>query len=199
MAIEVKRKLFTVEEFQRMGESGVFDSDARLELLEGEILEMNAVGSRHVAVVNRLTRALVGRVGDRQIVSVQNPFVLDPRSQPQPDLLVLRAKDDDYYLALPGPEDVLLAIEVSDSTLRHDTRKAVLYAREGVPEAWLVVLRGGPDTMTIRVFTDPTLDGYRQIRTLRHSGTLEPTSFECEPIPVREILKAPLPYLDDDA
>jgi len=130
------------------------------------------------------------------MVSVQNPFVLDLRSQPQPDLLVLRPKADDYYLELPGPEDVLLAIEVSDSTLRHDTRKAVLYAREGVPEAWLVVLREGADTMTIRVFTDPTPDGYRQIRTLRPGDVLQPTGFECAPIPVVEVLKTAPPQLE---
>ena len=117
MAIEVKRKLFTVDEFQRMAESGVVEPADRLELLEGEIIEMNAIGTRHAAVVIQLTHLLSARVGDRGLVSVQNPIILDARSQPQPDVTVLKRRMDNYFGGLPTPADVLLIVEVSDSTL----------------------------------------------------------------------------------
>ena len=92
MAKQVAARRFTVDEFQRMAESGVFDEDDRLELLDGEVIQMNPVGRRHVAMVNRLTRVFARVLGDRALISVPNPLVLDPAGEPQPDLVLLRPR-----------------------------------------------------------------------------------------------------------
>ncbi len=149
----VAAKRFTVDEFHRMAEAGVFAEDDRLELLDGEIIQMNPVGRRHVATVNRLTRVL-GRVfGDRALISVQNPIVLNPHAEPQPDVVLLRPRDDDYERALPAGTDTYLVVEVSDTTLRYDTtRKVRAYARGGVPALWVVrapMVRGGKSAVAI--------------------------------------------------
>jgi Uma2 family endonuclease len=163
----VKKRLFTVEEYHRMGEAGILHEDDRVELVGGEILEMAAIGSRHLACVNGLNRLLVGVVGDEAIVSVQNPVRLDGRGEPQPDLAVLKGRD--YTDALPGPEDVLLVIEVSDTTLRYDRDfKLPLYARAGLPEVWIVDLKGEE----IERHTSPSGDGYRHTGRARRGEEL---------------------------
>jgi Uma2 family endonuclease len=135
---ELPRHLWTVEEYHRMGEVGLLDPDARVELIEGEIIEMAPIGDAHAATSNRLTRLLVLAVGERGIVAVGNPVRLSQHSEPQPDFSVLRPRAD-YQTRGPRPEDVLLAVEVSDTTLRRDRRvKLALYARAGIPEFWIV-------------------------------------------------------------
>ena len=126
--------LFSVEEYERMGEVGIFGEDDRIELIEGEIIAMSAIGNRHVACVNALTMALAVQVAGRGIVSVQNPVRLLPRSEPQPDLILLRPRPAGHYWGnKPASEDVLLAIEVADSSLDYDlATKAPLYARHGI-------------------------------------------------------------------
>ncbi len=137
---EVTRRRFTVHDYHRMGEAGILHEDDRVELIEGELVEMAAIGTRHLTCVNGLTRMLVRGVGDEAIVSVQNPVRLDEHSEPQPDLTVLRMRD--YRESLPVPEDVLLLIEVSDTTLAYDRGvKLPLYARSGIREVWIVDLR----------------------------------------------------------
>jgi Uma2 family endonuclease len=159
---EVSRRRFTVHDFHKMAEAGILHEDDRVELIEGEIVEMAAIGSRHFTCVNKLNHLLVRDVGDAAIVSVQNPVRLDERNEPQPDLAVIRAGD--YRESLPTPEDVLLLIEVSDTTLSHDRNvKLPLYARAGVPEVWIVNLANE----TVERHTDPSESGYR---TVRHSG-----------------------------
>ena len=125
---EVTRRRFTVHDYHRMGEAGILHEDDRVELIEGDIVEMAAIGTRHFACVNQLTRSLVREVGDAAIVSVQNPVRLDEHTEPQSDLTVLRAMD--YRESLPMPEDVMPLIEVSDTTLAYDHGvKLPLYAR----------------------------------------------------------------------
>ena len=114
----VTRRRFTVREYHRMAEAGILHEDDRVELIEGELIEMAAIGTRHFTCVNGLTRFLVRSVGDEAIVSVQNPVRLDEYGEPQPDLAVIRPRD--YRESLPTPEDVLLLIEVSDTTLAYD-------------------------------------------------------------------------------
>jgi hypothetical protein len=159
----IRRHRYTVEEYLRMGEAGILRADDRVELIEGEIAEMAPIGSRHAAFVRRLQRALDRAVGERAIVSVQNPIVLGPRSAPQPDLALLQPRADFYEPAHPGPADVILLVEVADTTQRYDRQvKLPLYARHGVPEAWLVDL----EENAIEVFREPSADGYRHAERL---------------------------------
>ncbi len=160
--VEVKRWRFTVHDYHRMGEAGILHEDDRVELIEGELVEMTAIGTRHFVCVNGLNRLLMRSVGDEAIVSVQNPVRLNEYNEPQPDLTVIRPRD--YRISLPTPEDVLLLIEVSDTTLPYDRNvKLPLYARSGIREVWIVNL---PDE-TIERHTDPSAQGYRSLERAR--------------------------------
>lgn len=165
------RKLFTVHEYHRMGEAGILHEDDRVELIEGEIVQMAAIGTRHFTCVNELTRLLVRTVGDEAIVSVQNPVRLDERNEPQPDLAVIRARS--YRESLPTPEDILLLIEVSDTTLAYDKNaKLPLYARSGIPEVWIVDLAGE----TIERYTEHSGNDYRHMEKVRRGEAFESTA-----------------------
>jgi Uma2 family endonuclease len=153
-----QRHAISAEEYLRMGEAGVFAPEARMELIEGEIIEVAPVGSPHAGTVAILTRLLVEAAGQRAVVWTQNPLVLGERSVPQPDLALLKLRADSYTRSHPKPADVLLVIEVSDTTLEFDLRtKVPLYARAGIAEAWVVDLQA----RALRVFRDPDASGYR--------------------------------------
>ncbi|MCA1567831.1 MAG: Uma2 family endonuclease [Acidobacteria bacterium] len=138
---EISKYYFSVAEFERMGEAGVFTKDARLELIEGEIIEMLPIGSRHAACVKFLSRFLNRAIGDIALVSTQDPIRLNDFSEPEPDLALLRLRDDFYRDAHPTPADVLLIIEVADTTLAYDRQvKVPLYAKAGIEEAWIINL-----------------------------------------------------------
>lgn len=131
----------TVDAYHRMGEAGILAPEARVELIEGEIIDMAPIGSRHAAVVDRLNRIIVATVGEKAIVRVQGPVRLGELSEPEPDIALLKPRADYYRDALPGAADVLLLIEVAESTQRYDRRiKVPLYARHGVPEVWVIDL-----------------------------------------------------------
>lgn len=124
-----------------MAEVGVLPPDARVELIEGEIIDMAPIGSRHAAAVCLLTERLIRSIDGAAIVRVQSPVRLDARSEPQPDLALLRPRADRYASRHPGPQDVWLIVEVSDTTIGYDRDvKAALYARYGIPELWIVNL-----------------------------------------------------------
>lgn len=167
------RHLWTVSEFQRMGETRFLDPKARLELIDGELFEMAPIGSFHAGTVGILTRLLVRMVADAAIVHVQSPIVLGDRSEPQPDLVLLRPRKDYYLSEHPHAEDVLLLIEVSDSTAQFDRKtKVPLYARHGIPEVWLVV---GPQRRHIEVYRDPQPEhGDYRTRLQAREGVLAP-------------------------
>jgi Uma2 family endonuclease len=166
---EVTRRRFTVHDYHRMGEAGILHEDDRVELIEGEIVEMAAIGTRHFSCVNGLTRLLVRGVGDEAIVSVQNPVRLDEHNEPQPDLTVLRVRD--YRESLPVPEDVLLLIEVSDTTLRYDRGvKLPLYARAGIREVCILDLPGE----VTECHTGPSGSSYRNTERARRGQALAP-------------------------
>ena len=134
------RARLTVAQFQKMGDAGIMPPETRVELVDGELIEMAPIGPRHMQAVNRLTRALVAAVGEAAIVSVQNPVALGEHSETQPDLALLGPQSDSET-RLPTPYDVLLLIEVADATLQYDrTTKLALYARFGVREVWIVNL-----------------------------------------------------------
>jgi Uma2 family endonuclease len=137
------RHRITVGEYFRMGEAGVLDPDARCELVDGEIIDMAPIGPLHASKTNRLADLLTEAVRSRAIVSAQNPIVLGSLSAPHPDLALLRYRDDYYPQAHPGPADILLLVEVADTSLAHDRNtKLPLYARHQIPEVWIIDLPG---------------------------------------------------------
>jgi len=139
--MELTTYKFTTAEYQLMGKAGILHPEARVELINGEIIVMSPTGLKHSVVINRLTRFLVKKIDEAGIVSVQNPFRIPDYSEPQPDILILRPRDDFYANKFPLPEDILLLIEVADSSLRYDqTIKLSLYAEHRIPEYWIVNL-----------------------------------------------------------
>ena len=141
MSVQIAKRYFNVAEYYRMGEAGILSEDDRVELIEGEIIEMSPIGSRHSACVNRLNMLLHRQTGQDVIVSVQNPIRLDDYSEPQPDVALIRAREDFYAERHPTASDVLIVIEVADTSVEYDRDvKVPLYARAGIPEIWLVDL-----------------------------------------------------------
>ena len=183
MDLREARRLFTVDEYLLMAESGILHEDDRIELIEGEILQMAAIGTKHFACVNRLNRILVQGVGDAAIIHVQNPVQLSDLTEPQPDLALLRPREDFYAGKRPMPQDVLLLIEVSDTTLRYDQEiKLPLYALSGIPEVWIVDL----SAEVLLTYAQPENRTYRKISQI---GRGETTGLRVLPdLTVEEIL-----------
>ncbi len=135
-----------------MAEADIFEPDDRVELIDGEVVKMSPIGSRHAACVSRLSHLLMPQLGERAIVRAQLPIQVGDFSEPEPDIALLRWRDDFYADHHPSPPDVRLVVEVADTSLRHDLgRKAPLYIAGGVPEVWVIdlvadvvhVIRGG--------------------------------------------------------
>jgi Uma2 family endonuclease len=167
----VRRRL-TVYDYHRMGDIGIFHEDDRVELVDGELFQVASIGSPHAGIVIRLESRFGALAGDRYLVSTQNPVQIPPYSEPQPDLVLLRPRADTYCSALPQPSDVLLLVEVADTSLEWDRDvKIPMYGRHGVIESWLVDL----EHRTVTVFRDPTPDGYRSAAVV-HDGTLSPSA-----------------------
>ncbi len=161
------RYRLTADDYHRMGEAGIFAEEDRVELIEGEIIEMAPIGSQHAAYVARLQKLLERSAGDQAIIWVQNPVVLNDRSEPEPDICLLRPRKDFYASAHPHPADVLLIIEVADTSLTYDRDlKLPLYARHGIPEVWIVDL----ENRCLHVFTEAAETGYQQTQTLAEPG-----------------------------
>jgi len=174
MQTEVTRKLFTVDEYYRMVDAGIFNEDSRVELIEGEIIQMSPVGNRHVACVDRANSLFVTNLAGKAIVSVQNPIRLSNYTEPQPDIVLLQHRPDYYAAKRHSPEDTLLVIEVSDTTLRYDrNRKAPLYAKSGVTELWIENLEGD----VILVFRDPGPEGYSTTLVFRRGESISLLAF----------------------
>ncbi|MEY4211377.1 MAG: hypothetical protein RLZ92_1758 [Pseudomonadota bacterium] len=141
VAVFPQKHLTDLAEWHRMGEAGIFPPESHLELIEGEILTMAPIGFNHSGQVNRLNRIFNQLVADQTIISIQNPLQLGDLSEPEPDLVLLKPEADDYSNRHPNANDVLLIIEVSDSTLRFDRgQKLRLYANHQIPEYWIVNL-----------------------------------------------------------
>lgn len=178
------RRLFTVDEFVRMAQADVFRPDDRLELLEGEILQMTPIGSAHAACVARLTH-IFSRLADRAVLFVQNPVRLSERSLPQPDLALLRPREDFYAAAHPGPSDVLLLVEVADTTLAYDRDvKVPLYAQAGIAEVWVVDLEG----RVVWVYREPGAGGYGWVRRFGPGERLDLAAFPDFGVAAKEVL-----------
>lgn len=184
--VQLERRRFTVLEFDRMAGAGILREDDRLELVGGEIVAMSPIGDQHAACVDHLAEWLTLGLAGRAHVSVQTPLVLDDLSEVYPDIVVFRPRADRYRQ--PGqrrPENVLLLVEVSDTTLRYDQRvKVPLYARAGVEDVWLLDL---PRRRAL-VYTDPTPDGYRTVQSVVRAGSLAPAAFPDLRIALPELL-----------
>ncbi|HHJ37985.1 MAG: hypothetical protein AXA67_12560 [Methylothermaceae bacteria B42] len=161
VAIVPKRHRITVEEFQRMGEAGIFPEDKRVELIEGEIIDMGPIGNPHASSVRKLIHTLSRQINGKALLDVQNPILLDESSEPQPDIVILRPRSDFYATHTPTAKDVLLLIEVADTSLDYDHNvKIPLYARHGIPEVWLIDL----ENQVIEVYRNPTPQGYTSVQ-----------------------------------
>jgi Uma2 family endonuclease len=176
---------FTVDDYQRLGTCGILNEDSRVELIDGQVVPMSPIGERHAGRVNFLNEVLVRLVGADGIVTVQNPVTLDRRSQPQPDLAIVRRRPEFFGHATPTPADTLLIIEVADSTVEYDREiKMPLYARAGIPEVWLCDLPGD----VAEVYRAPHADGYRDVRTLRRGETLTALHLPAVTLAVADVL-----------
>lgn len=152
MEVAVAKRLITVEEYYKMAEVGILKPEDRVELLNGELFEMSPTGSRHAGIVNRLARMLNILLQDQVSVGIQTPVRIDHINEPEPDISILNYRLDDYSSSHPGPNDVLLVIEVASSSIRYDREvKMPIYARSGIPEFWIIDI----ENQLIEVFRKP--------------------------------------------
>ncbi len=163
MSVQIQRRLFTVQEYHLMGDAGIFSNNERVELIEGEIIEMAAIGKRHAARVDRLAR-LFSRIPESLVIfRVQNPICLDDKSEPQPDIALVQPR-----------ADFLLLVEVSDSTIDYDRDvKVPNYARSGIQEVWLWDL----EVNCLEVYRDPTANGYSSMQQFAGGEMVSPLAF----------------------
>lgn len=167
----LKRWRFDVVAYHRMAEADILLEDDRVELIEGELIETDPISPLHAGTANDLNRLLITTIGDRAIVSIRNPVRLGGHSEPQPDVALLRPRSDYYGDSTPTPADVLLLIELADSSRRYDrTIKLPLYARHRVPEVWIIDLAAG----AVEVHREPGGDGYSAASRAEAGATLEP-------------------------
>ncbi|GAA5338581.1 Uma2 family endonuclease [Thermus antranikianii] len=181
----VQPRRFTREEYHRLLEAGVIQEDERVELIEGTVVEMGPIGNQHTAVVKRLNALFHQTLAGQALVGVQGPIRLSPLSEPQPDLVLLRPRPDFYAQDHPGPEDIVLLVEVAEASLGYDRQvKLPLYAQAGIPEVWLVNL----GERRVEVYRNPLGGGYQEMRELGPEDTLSPMAFPQVALKVRELL-----------
>ncbi|EAR21580.1 Uma2 family endonuclease [Nitrococcus mobilis] len=157
--LEQARHRLTTADYHKMGAAGIFRPTDRVELIEGEIIDMAPIGSAHAGIVALLNNRLVPAMAGQAIINVQNPVVLGEHSEPQPDLSILKPRPDFYRNSHPTPADIMLLIEVAETSIDFDREiKLPLYARHDVPEVWLVDLRQKVLTM----HRTPIEDMYRE-------------------------------------
>ena len=163
----ITRHRLTVEKYYQMAEAGVFEPNARVELIDGEVIDMAPIGTKHYGTVFRLNRLLVQAVGDLAVVLVQSPVRLGRWNEPEPDLALLKPRADDYTTVLATPADTFLVIEVADSSRAYDLRtKARLYAAHGIPAYWVFDLVSG----SLHAHSEAHPDGYRRVDELKDLG-----------------------------
>jgi len=185
MAVSPTRRLFTVDEYHLMADAGIFTEDDRVELIGGEIVRMTPISPRHAGTVTKLVRLLIERLGRRADVAPQNPAILDDLSEPQPDICVARPRDDSYTGAHPRPDDLLLVIEVSDSSLAFDRgTKIPRYALTAIREVWIVDLVDD----RIEVYREPARTGYSSVETFERGDEISLLAFPDVTLVVDEIL-----------
>ncbi|MGZ8193412.1 MAG: Uma2 family endonuclease [Methylobacter sp.] len=163
------KHLTNLDEWRRLGEANIFPPESRLELINGEILEMVPIGFNHAGHVIRLLNIFAPLVGNKALINAQNPLQLGDLSEPEPDFMLLKPNDDFYSSRHPNANDVLLLIEVADSSLTFDqNQKLHLYAQHGIPEYWLLNLNDS----CLEVYREPNGEVYAEKTTLRAGDTL---------------------------
>jgi Uma2 family endonuclease len=182
--VDVPRRRFTVDEYYRMGEVGILTEKDRVELIDGDIIQMSPIGSRHghciAALIERLMPAVVGRA----LLRPQLPLFISSHTEPQPDVLLVKPGAH-YWEQQPRPEDVLLLVEVAETSYSYDRNvKLPLYARENIPEVWIIDLVRG----AVEVYRGPSPRGYQSLTRLERGATLTPAAFPDVAIAVMEIL-----------
>ena len=179
-----QRRLFTVAEFIAMGKFGILLQDERIELLDGEVIRMAPIGDPHLFCTDALNMLLAPALVGRAVVRVQGSIRLDEFSAPQPDLALLRLREG-YHTDPAKPEDVLLVIEVAETSLEYDSGpKAAAYAAAGIPEMWIANLRTGE----VEIRTQPSGTGYDFVRIVRAGGRISPGSFPDVVLQLQEFL-----------
>ena len=174
MAIQNPKRLISIDEYHRMAADGLFSEDDRVELIEGEIVEMTPIGDRHALGVLRLNLFFHRGFLNRGLISPQNPLRFGGWSEPQPDVAVLAWRDDLYAYAAPASQDVLLLVEVADSTIGYDRKiKMPLYAKHGIGESWILNLAED----VLEIYRQPSTTGYRKIQRLRRGDSIAMEAF----------------------
>lgn len=176
------RHRFTVDEYYKLAEAGILTEDDRVELIQGDIVEMTPIGIRHSETVDLGADVLKSLLANRARVKAQNPIHLADDTEPQPDLIVCEARE---YRSHPTPADIFLVIEIADSGVERDRAKILVYARAGVREAWLVDLTAS----TVEVYRGPAADGYRTVHRARRDDTLAIEAFPDVQLPASSILR----------
>ncbi|MFY9826075.1 MAG: Uma2 family endonuclease [Thermoanaerobaculia bacterium] len=181
-----KRRRFTIDEYHRMAEAGILGEDERLELIRGEIFHLWPIEFSHASGVRRFLHKLTLRLGSRAVVDAQNPILLnEQQSVARPDIAILRPQEDFYVAGTPGPEDILLVVEVADSSLSYDSKvKLPLYAEAGIPEIWLT----NPTAHKIITYRRPAPEGYQEERKYRGLELIAPEAFPEERFRVGDLL-----------
>jgi len=170
MATEVLKRLLNVDEYYQMAEAGILKPDDRVELIHGEIYEMSPIGSKHAAIVNRLARLLNKILEQSVSIGIQSPIRLSQVDEPEPDISIAKYKADDYLSSLPNAEDVLLLIEVADSSIQYDrTTKKPLYASHGIPEYWIIDI----ENEIIEVYQKPINSDYTKNKSLQKGDSVQ--------------------------
>ena len=179
------RRRFTVAEYYAMADAGILAPDERVELLDGDVIAMPPINEWHASRVGRFTNTLPAQFQGQAIVWIQNPVRLDDASEPEPDIMLLRWRDDFYEGGHPGPADVLLLIEVSDTTVDYDRgAKLSAYAAAGIPEVWIASRRD----RRIESYSDPTGDAYATVRHYGAGESIAPQAFPDVVLQVDQII-----------
>ena len=185
MAVQLVRHRFTVDDYQQMGAAGILRDDDRVELIDGEVIRMTPIGPRHGVRVARLDDWFHSLLRHLAVIWVQSSIRLGRHHEPQPDLVLLRPPLAPYETRLPGPEDVLLLVEVADTSLAYDSGvKLPLYAAAGIPEVWIVDVEGD----AVEVHRTPTATGYADSRRVARGEHLTPQAFPDLRLPVDDLL-----------
>jgi Uma2 family endonuclease len=185
MQVEATKKLFTVDEYYKMADAGILGPEDRVELIDGEIIQMGPIGNRHAGCVIAATDLFKAAFGGRVSVSVQNPLRLSDYTEPEPDVVLLKPRKDSYRNKRVGVEDVLLVVEVSDTTLEYDREvKLPRYAAAGVPEVWIEDLENGQ----LLVCRNPVGNAYTTFQTLRSRDSVAVPAFPGTTFNVEDLL-----------
>jgi Uma2 family endonuclease len=174
METETTKKLFTVDEYYRMADAGILAPHDRVELIDGEIVEMSPIGHRHITCVMKATRLFTKTFGDSVVASIQNPIQLNNYTEPEPDVVLLKPRADCYEAKKLAPEDVLLIVEIAETSLRFDRKvKLPRYAAAGIPEFWIENLEDN----VLLVYRNPVGNAYTTALTLHRGETISLAAF----------------------